>query len=503
MQAPIKRLLIVDGGTAGWMAAAWFSRMLGPGLDELVVVESDEIGTVGVGEATVPSFRKFNSIVGADEDQLIRETHATFKLGIEFVHWGKIGDRYYHPFGPNGRSLNGIPFHSVWLNSLGTGHGRPIADYNLQALACEQGKFMRPTGENSPLSTINYAFQFDAGLYAGFLRRLAERRGVTRVEGKVVEVRQRAEDGFIDKVVLESGKVLEADFFIDCSGFRGLLIEKTLKTGFVDWSHWLPCDRAVVLPCRSDGGLAPFTRATAHEAGWTWRIPLQHRTGNGHVYSSAFTSDERALEVLHANLDAEPMGEPRQIRFQTGRRTAFWVKNCVAIGLAGGFLEPLESTSIYLIQGAIGRLQVLFPDQDFEQADIDCFNKESIKEFEDIRDFIIFHYKMTQRDDSPFWNYCRTMDAPERITERIRLFESRGRIFEDNREQFGLSSWLAVMFGQGVRPRGSEPLLMNFSEPALATWLEEVRETIAQCCDHMPSQADFLKRHGLISTDGR
>jgi len=499
MQTPVRKMLIVGGGTAGWMTAAWFSRLLGRTLQEIVLVESDEIGTVGVGEATVPSFRTFNTIVGVDEDRMIRETQATFKLGIQFVDWGAKGDRYYHPFGPNGRSLNGMPFHSVWLNRTLAGAAHPLSDYNLQALACERGRFLRPEGENSPLSTINYAFQFDATLYGRFMRNLAVERGVSRVEGKIVRVNQNAESGFIESVVLASGQQIEADLFVDCSGFRGLLIKETLGVGFVDWSHWLPCDRAIVAPCENSGRLEPYTRATAREAGWQWRIPLQHRIGNGHVYSSAFISDDRAREALERNLDGPAKAEPRMLTFQAGRRESLWVKNCVAIGLAGGFLEPLESTSIYLIQGAIGRLQALFPDRGFEQADIDCFNKESIFEFEYIRDFIILHYKLTQRDDSPFWDYCRNMDVPDRIAEKIGLFESRGRIFGDNQEQFGLSSWLAVMVGQGVRPRGADPLLLTMDGQDLGRWLNDVRQTVALCCDHMPGHEAFLKQHGLLN----
>ena len=499
--APIKKLLIVGGGTAGWMAAAWFSKMMGEALD-IILVESDDIGTVGVGEATVPSFRRFNDIVGVDEDDLVRETRATFKLGIEFVNWGRIGDRYYHPFGPNGRSLNGIPFHAVWLDSLRAGSKVPISAYNLQALACEAGKFLRPTGDNSPLSTIAYAFQFDATLYARYLRKLAQGRGVARIEGRIVRAEQRSGDGFVEAVVLESGRRIEADLFIDCSGFRGLLIKEALGTEFIDWSHWLPCDRAVVAPCRTDGELLPFTRATAHDAGWQWRIPLQHRTGNGHVYASAFIDDERARQKLMDNLEGPAMADPRVIRFKAGRREVFWDKNVVAIGLAAGFLEPLESTSIYLIQGAIGRLQVLFPDKGFDQADIDCFNRETIKEMEDIRDFIILHYKLTERDDSAFWNYCRTMEVPERIMEKIRLFESRGRIFDANKDQFGQASWFAVMTGQGARPRGSEPLLTPMPPDDVKAWLAEIADLMKRCCDHMPTQKAFLGDHALLADKG-
>jgi tryptophan halogenase len=497
-QTPIRKVAIIGGGTAGWMTAAWLCKVLRANLEDIVLVESDEIGTVGVGEATVPSFRKFNAILGIDEDDLIRATRATFKLGIEFVDWGQIGDRYYHPFGPNGRTLNGLPFHALWHKGLQCGATAGLADYNLQALAARNGKFMRPTGTNSPLSTIAYAFQFDAALYARYLRRFSEDRGVARLEGKVVEVRQRAEDGFIESVALETGSRIEADLFVDCSGFQGLLIEKALKTGFVDWSLWLPCDRAFAVPCESNGPPAPVTRSTARAAGWQWRIPLQHRTGNGMVFSSAFMSDGEALDVLMSTLEGPPKSDPRLLRFRPGRREAFWVKNCVAIGLSAGFLEPLESTSLYLIQAAIGRLHAFFPDREFSQVDIDFYNAESIKEYEYVRDFIILHYKLTQRADSDFWNYCRNMDVPDRLTQKMHLFASRGRILEEDGEQFGLSSWLAVMVGQGLKPRQTHPLLSSMSDRDLLRWLDDIRQVVRACCDHMPAHTAYLNEHALI-----
>ena len=498
MQAPIRKVAIVGGGTAGWMTAAWFAKVLRNNVAEVVLVESDEIGTVGVGEATVPSFRKFNSILGIDEDDLIRNTKATFKFGIEFVDWGRLGSRYYHPFGPNGRSLNGIPFHAVWLHGDRRGTAGPLRDYNLQALAAENGKFMRATGSNSPLATLIHAFQFDAALYARYLRQFSETRGIVRQEGKIVEVRQRPADGFIESVVLDNGTVIVADLFIDCSGFQGLLIAKTLGAAWIDWSHWLPCDRAYAVPCESAGPPAPLTRSIAHAAGWQWHIPLQHRVGNGHVYASGFIDDARALDTLTTRLEGKPLAEPKQLRFKAGRRDAFWVKNCVAIGLSAGFLEPLESTSIYLIQGAIGRLHTFFPDRDFDPSDIAAYNAECIREYEYVRDFIILHYKLSQRDDSAFWNYCRTMDVPDRLIERMELFESRGRILEEEGEQFGLSSWFAVMIGQGLKPRGSHPLLLAMNEADLAAWLQDTRDVIAACCDHMPAHQAFLRDNALI-----
>ena len=492
MQQPVKRVAIIGGGTAGWMTAAWLSIVMRRNIEDIVLVESDEIGTVGVGEATIPSIRKYNHWLGIDEDEMLKRTQGTFKLGIEFVDWGHIGNRYHHSFGPNGRERDGTPFHAWWLRG---GAEDALCEYNLQTQASYQGKFMRPIGANSPLATIVHAFQFDASLYAAYLRQLSEAKGVRRIEGKVADVRLRAADGFIEGVTLADGRAVDADLFIDCTGFRGLLIEQALKSGFTDWSHWLPCDRAFAVPCESAGPLTPFTRSTARTAGWQWRIPLQHRTGNGHVFASAFTTEDEARETLLANLDSKVLAEPRLLKFQAGHRKAFWVKNCVAIGLSGGFLEPLESTSIFLIQNAIARLHVLFPDKGFDPADIAFFNRESVREYEDVRDFIILHYKLSQRDDSAFWEYCRNMPVPDRLTQRMNLFESRGRIFEEKGEQFGLSSWLQVMWGQGLRPRGVDPITLAVPEEKVRAWLNDTKDTIAACCGHMPTHEAFIAEH--------
>jgi tryptophan halogenase len=495
MATPIKKVAIVGGGTAGWMTAAWLGRILRRQIEEIVLVESDEIGTVGVGEATIPSIRKFNQWLGVDEDELLARSRGSFKLGIEFVNWGAIGNRYHHSFGPNGRDMHGLPFHAYWLRRQLEGAAGELADYNLQTLASRDAKFMRPTGANSPLATITYAFHFDASLYARYLREIAEACGVIRVEGKIERVSLRPADGAIAAVHLHNGKQVEADLFIDCSGFRALLIEGALGVGYVDWSHWLPCDRALAVPSERTDPLLPHTRSTAHAAGWQWRIPLQHRTGNGHVFASSFMDDETARQLLMSNLDGAPLADPRLIRFRAGRRQASWVKNCVAIGLSAGFLEPLESTSIFLIQNAIARLHVLFPDSDFDPADIEHFNRESVKEYEDVRDFIILHYKLGKRDDSEFWRYCTSMPVPERLERRMDLFRSRGRIFEEKGEQFGLSSWLAVMWGQGLRPRSCDPLTLNLEDSQLEKWLVDTRAVIADCCAHMPSHADFIRQH--------
>lgn len=495
MQKAVKKVAIVGGGTAGWMTAAWFAKILMREVDEVVLIESDAIGTVGVGEATIPSIRKFNQWLGIDEDEMLSRTQGTFKLGIEFIDWGQIGERYHHSFGPNGRDLGSLPFHAAWLKRKLAGTAGDLADYNLQTQASLRDKFQRPSGANSPLSTIAYAFQFDASLYARFLREIAEAGGVRRIEGRIDQVSLRSDDGAIEALHLHSGKKIEADLFIDCSGFQGLLIADALKVQFVDWSHWLPCDRAWAVPTTSLGAPQPYTRSTAKAAGWQWRIPLQHRTGNGHVFSSHFMEDEKAAGLLLDGLDGPPTADPRMIKFKAGRRNAFWVKNCVAIGLAGGFLEPLESTSIFLIQNAIARLHVLFPDKGFEAADIAFFNSETVKEYEDVRDFIILHYKLGKRDDSDFWLYCRNMDVPERLTRRMALFESRGRIFDEKGEQFGLASWFAVFWGQGLRPRGCDPLALSISDDKLDAWLKDTRSLIADCTDQMPGHGAFIARH--------
>lgn len=353
----IRSILIVGGGTAGWMTAAALARVLGPDYARITLVESEQIGTVGVGEATIPQIGIYNRMLGIDENDFVRRTRGSFKLGIEFVNWGRQGHRYFHPFGGYGVNMEGVSFHAFWQRLSHAGLAGPLAEYSLMASAGKRNKFMRPfDAGNSPLSNIAYAFHFDASLYARFLRDHAEQRGVQRREGKIVAVHQRGEDGFIESVQMDDGERLEADLFIDCSGFRGLLIERTLHAGFADWSHWLPCNRALVVPCESVPELTPYTRSTALAAGWQWRIPLQHRIGNGYVYSSEFLSDDEAAAALLGNLDGPARAEPRLIRFTTGHRRKYWIRNCVSIGLSSGFMEPLESTSIWMIQTGISRL---------------------------------------------------------------------------------------------------------------------------------------------------
>jgi len=489
-------VVIVGGGTSGWMTAAALSKVL-RGQYNITLVESDEIGTIGVGEATIPMIALFNQMLQIDEDEFMRETQASFKLGIEFVNWGRLGDRYIHGFGSIGQEVWTVDFHQYWLKQYLAGKAPELEKFSINTAACAHNKFMRPRMDmpKSPLSQIRYAFHFDATLYARYLRKFAEQRGVKRVEGRITSVQQREGDGFVTSVTLQSGAVLAGDLFVDCSGFRALLIEGTLKTGFEDWSHWLPCDRAVAVPSASTGALTPYTRATARAAGWQWRIPLQHRVGNGHVFSSKFMSEDEATAVLLGSLDGPPLADPRPIRFQTGRRAKSWNRNVVAIGLAGGFLEPLESTSIHLVQMAIAHLLTYFPAQGFDEAVTHQFNRMMQMEYEWVRDFIILHYKATERSDTAFWNYCREMEVPELLRKRMALYAADGRVFREGEELFAKTSWIQVMHGQRIRPRGYHPLTDLLGEQEIAAYLDEVAGVIGACVDVMPTHERFIADH--------
>lgn len=492
-QEAIRSIVIVGGGTAGWMAAAALSKVKPAGCS-IRLVESEEIGTVGVGEATIPTIKLFNHTIGIDEADFLRQTQGTYKLGIEFVDWGRQGESYFHGFGTVGQDMGAVGFHHYWLKQALAGRAAPLAEYAIGAAAARRHKFLpaRLDMPGSPMADIMYAYHFDAGLYAQYLRRFSIDRGVERIEGKVEQVRQRADDGFIESVVLANGTVIAGDLFIDCSGFRGLLIEQTLHTGYEDWSSMLPCDRALAVPCTSSGPLLPYTRCSATSAGWRWRIPLQHRTGNGHVYSSRFMSDDEACAKLMAKLDGEPLADPKPLAFVTGKRKRQWNRNCVAIGLASGFLEPLESTSIHLIQSSIARLVQLFPSRAFRQADIDEYNRQADFEVERIRDFLILHYRQTARRDSPFWDYCRSMDIPASLRRKIALFEGEGRIFRENSEMFSEASWLQVLVGQGLWPKGYHTLADVYGEQDIAAHLEQVRDVIRRCVELMPTHEQFI-----------
>ncbi|MBQ1497579.1 MAG: tryptophan 7-halogenase [Sphingomonas sp.] len=492
----IRSILIVGGGTAGWMTAATFARILGPDYAKITLVESDEIGIIGVGEATIPQMATFNRMLGLDEDQFVRETKGSFKLGIQFVNWGRIGHRYFHPFGRYGLDMKGVSFHAYYLRLRQLGEAPEVDAWSLQAMAARDDKFMRGIDAgNSPLSDIAYAYHFDAGLYARFLRRYAEERGVVRREGRIVDVKLRGEDGFVQSVTMQDGSEIEADLFVDCSGFRGLIIEQALKAGYTDWSHYLPCNRAIAVPCASVDAWTPYTRSTAHKAGWQWRIPLQHRIGNGHVFSSHHMSDDEATAILMANLDGEPLADPRVVPFTTGHRNRMWVKNCVALGLAGGFLEPLESTSIWLIQSGLSRFLTMFPDRDFNQADIDRYNRIMTTDYEEIRDFLVLHYHATERTDSPFWDYCRTMAIPERLAEKMRVFRSHGRAFRENEELFNDTSWFAVMLGQLIEPGSHDPVADAMPLDETRARLAHIREAVANSAAYMPKHRDFIREH--------
>jgi tryptophan halogenase len=492
----VRKVVVVGGGTAGWMTAASLVRFLRPEQCSVHLVESAEIGIVGVGEATVPHIRFFNQTLGIDEADFVRKTQATYKLGIEFVNWARIGDRYIHPFGEYGRELDDVRFHHFWNRLRGAGDPTLIDEYSFPIMAAREARFAPPPDEPGALrASYSYAFQFDATLYAPYLRAYAESRGVSRTEGRIVDVTLRSTDGFIESVTLASGERIEADLFVDCSGFVGLLIEKALKTGYEDWTHWLPCDRAVAMPCESSGPLLPYTRATAHDAGWQWRIPLQHRTGNGYVYCSRHVSDERAAATLVANLDGKPLADPRTLKFVTGRRKKTWNRNCVAIGLSGGFVEPLESTSIYLIQAAITNLIEFFPDRNFDPVNTDEYNRIMDIEFERVRDFIVLHYHATEREDAPLWNYVRTMPIPDSLRYKLELFRERGVVVKYRHGLFLEPSWIAVYVGQRIVPKHYDPRADVLPLDQLRAACSALRAEIRAEAGHLPTHADYIARH--------
>ena len=492
--AKIKNIVIVGGGTAGWMVAAGLSRLITDEEVKIRLIESEAIGTVGVGEATIPHINYFNRLLGLDENEFVKKTNATFKLGIEFVNWGNLGESYLHPFGDYGVAMDGLRFHHFFHRYAAMGKAPSIDNYCLQVLAAQEGKFQRPdlSVKNSPLNSIVYAFQFDASLYAKFMREFSEKNGVVRTEGKVTTVNQNSETGFIESVALENGEQFEGDLFIDCSGFRGLLIEKTLETGYTDWSAMLPCDRAVARASASTGTPYPFTRATAKTAGWQWRIPLQSRIGNGHVYCSEYITDEEALNTLNDGLDAHPISEPNFLRFKTGIRKKTWNKNVVSIGLAAGFLEPLESTSIHLIQTAVARLMAHFPDKNFAQSNIDYFNSRTKIEYEQVRDFLILHYFATEREDTPFWRYCKNMEIPETLKNRLKNYNDTAKLYRHDNEIFGETSWFAVMHGQGLKPKSYHPMANSISDAELTDRMQKIERVTQACLSPMPSHQDFI-----------
>ncbi|KXI27742.1 tryptophan halogenase family protein [Paraglaciecola hydrolytica] len=498
------RVCILGGGTAGWMTAAALSKKLKNIINSITLVESDTISTVGVGEATLPHIRLFNEGLGIDESAFMKQTEATYKLGIEFCDWGRLGDSYVHPFGDFGQTINGIAFYQHLLKLTKHGDYGVLNDYAFGIVAAKNNKFQLPKDGKSPLQqAFGYAYQFDAGLYAKFLSGFAQNNGVRRIEGIVVDTLIDKSSGDVTAITLDDGQQISADLFIDCSGFRGVLIEQTLQSGYQDWSQWLPCNRAVAVPCERHGPLSPYTRATARQAGWQWRIPLQHRTGNGHVYWDEFISEDEATSVLLKNLDGPALSEPKQLYFKTGRRNHFWKNNVVAIGLAGGFLEPLESTSIHLIQEGITNLLELFPHESPSPSantlDKAEYNARMALQFERVRDFLLLHYVATKRDDSEMWRYFSNMTLPDSLQEKIDYWLHRGYVQRYEFGSFLPPSWIAVMLGQNLRPQHYDPRVDNYNFVELKQQAQAMRTDIANGVNQAKNHADFLVAIGAAS----
>lgn len=494
MEQPISKILIVGGGSSGWMAAAMLARFLGKQLS-ITLIESSDIGTVGVGEATIPPIKTFNEVLGLDESEFLRATKGTIKLGIEFENWRRQGDRYMHAFGEIGRNLGIAGFHNYWVRARQSGLKEDFWSYSLNYQAARHNRFVpMPIIPDTRFPGLVHAYHIDAGLYAQMLRQYSEKLGVKRIDGKITQVSCNPKNDKVQSVQLETGETLKADLFIDCSGFRALLIGEALGVEFEDWSHWLPCDRALAVPSEATEEVPPYTRAVAHEGGWRWRIPLQHRTGNGLVYSSNYLSEDEATHTLMSNLDTPALAEPRPIHFRTGRRRQQWRGNVVALGLSSGFLEPLESTSLHLVQQGITRLLKLFPSSAIKPADVEEYNQQSKVEFEKIRDFIILHYHLNEKPESPFWSHCRSASKPTSLLHRIELFAGSGRVFREQDELFSETAWEQVMIGQGVMPEDYHPLAKNLSSEELSefvnSWKRIVDKTVAQT----PTHKQFLKQ---------
>lgn len=482
----IQQVVVAGGGTAGWIAAASLSKLLGKSIS-VTLVESDEISTVGVGEATIPPIRTLHKLLGINEKEFLDATNSTFKLGIEFENWREKGHRYIHSFGITGKECWAGEFHHFWLRGLKEGYTADFGDYCFELQAAKASKFA--ISQQQP---INFAYHLDATLYAQFLRKFAEKHGTSRIEGKISQVNKDPQSGHISSLTLASGQVIEGDFFIDCTGFRGLLIEQALHTGYEDWSHWLPCDSAVAMQTQSVGPALPYTRSIAHDFGWQWRIPLQHRVGNGLVFCSKYVSDEEAISRLQNNVEGDPVNQPRVIKFKTGRRRKGWNKNCVALGLASGFVEPLESTSIHLIMTGIVRLMRLFPFDGITQTAIDEYNSKLTSELNSIRDFIVLHYKVTNRQDTPFWQHCSNLDVPDSLAHKIKLFKDTGRVFLDDGDVFRVDSWTQVMFGQGLMPKQYHRIADEMSDDELKRFLNGMRASIEQSVEKLPPHQTFI-----------
>ena len=497
MQRAIDKLVVVGGGTAGWMTAALVSKLFGDTLD-IELVESDAIGTVGVGEATIPPIQVYNDLAGVDEAAFLRDTKASIKLAIEFQNWGAIGDRYMHGFGYIGRKVGAIAFQHVYLKGLAEGSAGPLWHYSLNNTAAEAGRFHRLAGiEGTPLAGISYAYHFDAGLYAQFLRGLSEERGVVRREGRIEEVLLDGESGDVSGLRLENGTLVSGDFFIDCTGFNSLIFARTLGVEYDDWSEWLLCNRAAAVPSSLEPeSIRPYTQSIAHDAGWQWRIPLQHRTGNGHVYSDNFMSEDEATQTLLDNLEGEPLKDPLQLRFTPGCRRKLWHRNCVALGLSSGFIEPLESTSIHLIQIGITNLLKVFPDKGDNTAKRREYNRRMRFEYEAIRDFIILHYHQTSREDTPFWKHVKHMAIPETLADKMASFEETGHLYRIDEELFTEVGWLQVMLGQGLRPKSYNALADTLSKQDVAEYLNNLQTIFTSTVKKLTPYPDFLASLG-------
>jgi len=490
-QAALRKIVIVGGGSAGWMAAATFARFLPPPACEIVLIESDEIGIIGVGEGTVPLMTHFNGLLGIDERDFVAATNGSFKLGVEFRDWGEVGNTHFNGFGDYGDTIEGISPHHHWLKLHRMGDPRPIEDWSMPYAAARRGRFVPAETLPAEDAFFKHAYHFDAGLYARFLRAHSEERGVRRREGRITGVNLDPETGFVQSVTMADGETIDGDFFIDCSGFVGLLIDKALGIGFRDWSSLLPCDRAVAVGSEPVEHLTPFTRSTAKSAGWQWRIPLQHRTGNGHVYCSDFMSDDEAAARLFDGLDAPALGEPRLLRFKTGHRQRFWEKNVVAVGLAAGFMEPLESTSIQLIQTALARVIELLPDRRFDPVMIEEYNRVTQAEWERIRDFLILHYCPTRRPE-PFWRHCAQLPIPDTLAYKIAVFESCGRVALFSEESYQEPSWVAIFLGNNMLPRRYDPLVDRLPLEHLRGGMNQRANAIARAAERMPEQRAFI-----------
>jgi tryptophan halogenase len=483
-----KKVVIAGGGTAGWMAAAALSKTFGETID-LTLIESEQIGTIGVGEATIPPLQRYNDIIGITEIDFMKQTKGTFKLGINFENWTKKDHAYFHSFGSTGKDHWTCTFNHFWMSGLARGHNQPYGDYCLELVAAEQNKFA-----HLPDNSLNYAFHLDSAQYARFLRELSEANGAVRREGKIGEVHLDPETGNIASITMEDGGEVPGDLFIDCTGFRALLIGQALGTDYDDWSHYLPCDSAIAIQTQSVGPPIPYTRSIAHEAGWQWRIPLQHRTGNGIVYCSKYISQDEALQKISDTVEGEKLTDPNFIKFRTGARQKQWVKNCVAVGLSSGFMEPLESTSIHLIQRNILRLIQLMPNSEISQRDIDQFNKQAEWDMETIRDFLILHYVANERTE-PFWTHCREMPIPDSLQHKIELFRETGRVFRENEELFAENSWIQVMMGQGIVPKAYHPLADKMSDKELEYFLSEIRSRVAKTVSSLPPHDTYVKQY--------